>query len=99
MIDFSRYTGFDWDHGNDTKNWAKHRVTREECEQVFFNRPLLVNFDADHSGEEDRFYLLGKTDRNRMLFLVFTPRGRKIRVISARNMTASERRAYHAPNP
>jgi uncharacterized DUF497 family protein len=72
MMDFSRFTGFEWDRANDTKNWEKHGVSREECEQVFFNRPLLVFYDARHSGVEERHYLLGRTDRRRCLFVVFT---------------------------
>ena len=96
MVDCSRFAGFEWDRGNDTENWKKHRVTPEECEQVFFNRPLLVFFDEIHSATEDRFFVLGRTDRSRHLFVVFAPRGDRIRVISARDMTRAERRRYHA---
>ena len=35
-------TGFEWDEHNAEKNWQKHRVTPSECEQMFFNRPLVV---------------------------------------------------------
>ena len=41
--------GFEWDEGNVTKNWEKHRVSRIECEQVFFNRPFVVGDDPKHS--------------------------------------------------
>lgn len=92
--DFSKSTGFNWDEGNDTKNWAKHKVSQFECEQVFFNQPLIVQPDGAHSGNEARFYALGKTDRGRLLFVVFTIRKNLIRVISARNMTSQEVKEY-----
>jgi hypothetical protein len=94
MLHLDQFTGFEWDEGNRTKNWTKHRVSHEECEQVFFNEPLLVFFDAEHSEAEDRFYVLGKTDGGRRLFVVCTPRDRLLRVISARDMTRAERRRY-----
>jgi uncharacterized DUF497 family protein len=87
-------TGFDWDEGNFLKNWEKHGVTVAECEQVFFNRPLLARPDEGHSKAEVRFYLLGKADSGRPLFVVFTIRGESIRVISARDQSRKERRSY-----
>ena len=87
-------TGFDWDEGNLLKNWEKHGVTVAECEQVFFNRPLLALPDERHSSAEARFYLLGKADSGRYLFVVFTIREERIRVISARDQSRKERRSY-----
>ena len=88
-------TGFEWDKGNSRKNWIRHQVTRNECEQVFFNEPKMINEDKKHSQFEKRFYLLGITDRKRFLFLVFVLRGKLIRVISARDMSKKERRIYN----
>ena len=88
-------TGFDWDEGNVLKNWEKHRVSLAECEQVFFNRPLLAA-DVRHSLEEPRYYALGETDAARRLFIVFTVRGEFVRVISARDMSRRERRRYES---
>ena len=87
-------TGFDWDEGNLLKNWERHSVTVAECEQVFFNRPLLARLDERHSSAEARFYLLGKTDSDRRLFVVFTIRKQRIRVISARDQSRKERKSY-----
>ena len=89
-----RCTGFEWDEGNAEKSWTRHRVSRSECEQVFFNRPLLAAPDEQHSQIEDRFYALGRTDADRWLFVVFTVRGSSVRVISARGMSRRERRVY-----
>ena len=86
--------GFDWDDGNSGKNWEKHQVSDGECEQAFFNQPLVAMPDYEHSDEEDRVLVLGKTDSGRKLFLVCTIRGDLIRVISARNMTRREKEVY-----
>lgn len=88
--------GFEWDAHNTEKNWKKHRVTPSECEELFFNRPLVVADDARHSEKERRFYGLGHTDGSRMLFVVFTLRREKIRVISARDMNRKERKVYES---
>ena len=89
-------TGFEWDEGNKDKNWIKHKVTSSECEQIFFNQPLIVNLDEKHSNTEIRFYALGHTDLSRKLFIVFTVRNKKIRIISARDMSKKERKIYEA---
>lgn len=91
----SRVEGFEWDKGNINKNWEKHRVSNIECEEAFFNEPIVVGIDEKHSAEEGRLYLLGKTDNGRLLFVVFTTRKDKIRVISARDMNKKERRVYY----
>ena len=86
-------TGFEWDDGNAVKNWKKHGVTQSECEQMFLNRPLVV-MESDRDAPERRYYALGRTDRGRPLFSVFTVRGDKVRVISARPMSRRERSVY-----
>ncbi len=87
-------TGFQWDAGNATKNWDLHRVSDAECEQVFFNRPILVAPDRVHSQAEPRYAALGQTAAGRRLAIVFTTRGSLLRVISARDMSRRERRVY-----
>ena len=87
-------TGFEWDEGNKDKNWIKHKVSNSECEEIFFNQPLIVNFDEKHSETEARFYALGHTDLYRELFIVFTIQNKRIRVISARGMSKKERKIY-----
>jgi uncharacterized DUF497 family protein len=92
---FQAVEGFDWDQGNISKNWEKHKVTPSQCEELFFNRPLVVQTVEQHSAEEKRYFALGKTDADRGLFIVFTIRGKRIRVISARDMSRKERKVYH----
>jgi len=84
--------GFEWDEGNSSKNWFLHQVTDAECEEVFFNIPLID--DAQHSKIEKRYYVLGQTDRGRLLFIAFTIRDNLIRVISARDMNRMESKRY-----
>lgn len=88
-------SGFDWDQGNIDKNWIKHKVSPTECEQIFFNHPLVIQNDTTHSKTEKRFYALGKTDLKRTLFIAFTVRDNLIRVISARDMNRKEREVYN----
>ncbi len=86
--------GFQWDEGNSDKNWYLHQVTNSECEEVFFNLPLLLALDPKHSTTEQRYYALGRTDTDRWLFVAFTVRNNLIRVISAREMNERETRKY-----
>ena len=85
---------FEWDDGNLLKNWDKHQVTPSECEQIYFNKPLFLKNDINHSLDEIRLYALGRTDENRKLFIAFTVRNNQIRVISARDMSRKEREVY-----
>ena len=85
---------FDWDDGNRRKNQIKHDVSPEECEQIFLNEPLLLLDDAAHSLKEVRSFALGRTNRDRRLSISFTLRNERIRVISARPMSKTERTAY-----
>jgi uncharacterized DUF497 family protein len=86
--------GFEWDTGNEDKNRRKHQISKWQCEQVFFNSPLLVYEDIKHTDHERRSYLLGHTDLDRRLFISFTIRNKLIRVISARPQSRKERVIY-----
>lgn len=99
MLDVHSIDGFEWDEGNQDKNWFKHQVTNSECEELFFNVPLVVADDQKHSQGEQRYYALGQTNDNRWLFIAFTFRENKIRVISARDMSQNEREIYANANP
>ena len=87
-------TGFQWDAGNAEESWERHGVSRGECEQVFFNSPLLLAEDKVPSQREVPYWGLGQTNAGRALFVVFTIRGDLVRVISARDMSRRERKAY-----
>ena len=93
-MDMASCEGFDWDRGNFQKNWLKHDVSPFECEQIFFNHPLITAQDEAHSGKEMRFYALGQTDNIRLLFVAFAVRKNLLRIISARDMSRREREVY-----
>jgi uncharacterized protein len=86
--------GFDWDDANIAKNWERHRVTPEEAEDVFFHDPFVLRLDAAHSKRERRYFALGRTGKDRRLFVAFTIRRKKIRVISVRDMSRRETEEY-----
>ena len=66
----------------------------EECEEVFFDYKKKILKDKIHSGKEERYLLIGKTKKQRLIFLVFTIRKNKIRVISARDLNKKEYKLY-----
>lgn len=84
---------FEWDKGNINKN-SKHNVEDKEAEDVFFDENKVVYKDKLHSKVEDRFIVLGKTEGRRLLYVVFTNRGRRIRIISARDTDKKEVKIY-----
>jgi uncharacterized DUF497 family protein len=86
--------GFDWDEGNASKNWQRHRVAADEADDLFFHEPLVVRGDTRHSRREKRCYALGQTAAGRLLFAAFTIRRSLIRIISVRDMNSREREVY-----
>lgn len=85
---------FLWDEGNQQKNWLKHKVKTKEYEEVFLDDQKKIAKDKFHSKSEPRFILLGKTKKMRLIYLIFTTRSKKIRVISARDINKKERKLY-----
>ena len=63
---------FEWDKGNEEKNWLKHNVSKIEAEDAFYDNKKLILEDIKHSENESRYILMGKTQKGRMLFIVFT---------------------------
>ena len=96
MMDFDSIVGFEWDAGNSRKNEVKHSVTPSEAEEVFFNHPLLIRSDNQHSESERRYLALGQTNQARALTVIFTLRqdATLIRIISARDQHRKERHLY-----
>ena len=84
---------FEWDKGNIDKN-KKHKVENQECEQAFFDDNKVIFKDVLHSVTEKRFVLIGKIENRRCLYIIFTYRGKKIRVISARDINKKEVKLY-----
>ena len=80
---------FDWDKGNIEKS-LRHQILDQETEEVFFDEQKKTFKDKLHSGKEERFRVVGKTKEGKLLFVVFTVRKGKIRIISARIINKKE---------
>jgi uncharacterized DUF497 family protein len=85
---------FEWDPQKAAANQQKHGVTFEEATEVFADDYSSTVSDPDHSVDEERFVIFGRTKTGRFLVVSFTDRGGRIRLINARPMTPRERRAY-----
>jgi uncharacterized protein len=85
--------GFDWNEAN-IEHIAEHDVTPDEAEEVFSDEDNVQNEDIEHSIIEKRFLIIGKTEKGRLLYQIFTRRGDKIRVISSRDINKKEVQLY-----
>jgi len=85
---------FEWDKNKAKKNIEIHELSFDEASTVFKDTLSLTIHDPLHSNEEDRFTLIGNSVKNRLLVIVHTERGDKIRIISARKATKKERKQY-----
>jgi uncharacterized DUF497 family protein len=85
---------FEWNEAKNRANQRKHDISFEEAQSVFFDDEALEFPDPDHSSDEDRFLLLGRSYRLRILVIChcFRVSESVIRIISARKATPKERR-------
>ncbi len=84
---------FEWDNKKNVQNRAKYHVNFEEAVTIFFNLPLKVVFDPDHSENEDRYIAIGISIKSRTLIVVHceSETGKLVRIISARKATKYEK--------
>ena len=86
---------FEWDKGDIDKNEIKHRVQNKESEEIFFDsNKKIIKSRKLYFKDEYRYILIGKTKKERLLYIVFTKRGRKLRIISARDINKKEKYLY-----
>jgi uncharacterized DUF497 family protein len=85
---------FEWDDAKAEQNKLKHLVSFEEAATVFGDPLSLTIDDPLHSQQEERFVTVGESARHRLLVVVHTDRGERVRIISAREATSRERRDY-----
>jgi len=87
---------FTWDARKDRANRNKHGVSFDEARTVFLDDHARLIHDPGHSQQEDRFVLLGVSERLRLLVVCHCYREREgvIRIISARKATRNERAQY-----
>lgn len=90
---------FEWDPEKAARNRSRHGVAFEEASTVFGDAFALEWNDTDHSAGEERFIIIGMSERLRMLTVVYVERiENTFRLISARQATARERRDYEETN-
>ena len=89
---------FEWDRRKAEANIRKHRVSFAEAGTIFGDELATTVPDPDHSNDEDRYITIGWSDRRRLLIVSHTDRDGKIRIISARELTKAERKAYEEAN-
>lgn len=94
MLKLDSFTGFEWDKGNLDKNYKKHGISANVAEEAFLDEQAIIVRDIKHSGKEKRFIVIGKTTENKVLFVVFTVRKDKLRIISTRPANRKERDKY-----
>ena len=84
---------FEWDENKNRLNKIKHKISFETAVNIFLDENIIELYDAEHSDFEDRWQAIGKAGN--VLFVVYTERGEKTRIISARKATAEERSWYY----
>ena len=87
---------FEWDPNKDEINRKKHGISFEEAKTVFYDEYAILFDDPDHSEDEDRFLILGFTERENLCIVSHCYRGEDeiIRIISARKATNAEASYY-----
>ena len=86
---------FEWDSDKSAANERKHGVAFEEARTVFGDAHALHQYDGEHSWAEDRFIIIGRSELERVLFVVYVERTEMtMRLVSARRAMVRERRMY-----
>ena len=85
---------FEWDKDKAAINFSKHQVSFEEAKTVFEDSLYVDFYDPDHSESEERYLIVGRSQKDKVLIVSYTERGNVIRIISARKVTKAERKFY-----
>ncbi|MDG6448429.1 BrnT family toxin [Glaesserella parasuis] len=86
--------GFEWDKKKAEINEKKHGITFDEAITVFYDDHTILIADPDHSFYEERFLLLGRSERSNILVVVHCERDNNLRIISERKATKQETIQY-----
>jgi uncharacterized DUF497 family protein len=87
---------FEWDVAKASKNFLSHRVLFTDAATAFFDQDAIYYKDEEHSDDEERYIVIGRSQRDRQLFIVHVYRGVRVRIISARTASQRERSVYEA---
>ena len=85
---------FDWDPNKAERNWRDHHVSFSEAVSVFRDPLSLTDLDPDHSLDENRYIIVGRSENDRLLMVAHADSSGVIRIISARGLTPREQRQY-----
>lgn len=85
---------FEWDPDKDRENQSKHGVSFDEASTAFGDPFAVTIDDPNHSADENRCLTTGYTSRQRIIIVAHTDRDERIRLISAREVTTTERQVY-----
>ena len=85
---------FEWDENKNTLNKIKHKISFQEAKSCFYDPEQIAFYDPEHSNAEDREILIGHSEQNRLMMVVYTLRNEKIRIISARKASKQEIKTY-----
>ncbi|MGH7766510.1 MAG: BrnT family toxin [Candidatus Binatia bacterium] len=85
---------FEWDRRKAATNLSKHGVSFQEALTVFGDSLARIFDDTDHSIEEQREIIIGRSTNGRLLVVCFTSQGESVRIFSARRATRKERKDY-----
>ena len=88
---------FEWDENKNQANIEKHGISFSEASTVFYDENAVLFDDPDHSESEDRFLIIGFSQKARICIVSHCYRGNDdvIRIISARKATRRESEAYN----
>jgi len=84
---------FEWDDEKAAINLKKHGVSFQTAALVFYDENRIEMYDSEHSLEEDRYNTIGMVED--VLFVVYTERKDRLRIISARLANKKERSMYY----
>ena len=85
---------FEWDPKKAAANLRKHKVPFDEAATIFGDPLGTTVTDPDHSADEERYISVGLSNRHRLLIVAHVDRGERVRLISARELTSTEREDY-----
>jgi len=84
---------FEWDDAKAEANLKKHKISFRAASRVFDDTLVLIEQDLAEDYGEDRFVAVGRVE-GLLITVVFTERGERVRIVSARKANNDERRAY-----
>ncbi|MBQ7454225.1 MAG: BrnT family toxin [Selenomonadaceae bacterium] len=87
----------EWDDAKNEKNFKKHKIYFEDAAYIFLDDNRIDIFDEEHSDDEERWKVIGMVDE--VLAVIYTERGEKLRLISARYATKKEEAEYYGQYP